>query len=216
MHSFAQFNYRHPNWPSILFHPPSLRHIQMPSYNPSNPSSSLNSPSAHSVFTTTTDADAPFLFEHDSPDMMRDEDTSAEGLAHGQGQHVSNEEAMMMQQQQLYMQQQQEQMYLQQQQQQQQMQMQQGMQAHPMLDPSQQHQQYQQQQQQQGNSTHHHLSNLASTGIFTTQNPIQAAYDSYNGGFLDEFDDNDYMSRRYTGSNADGYTARLEGVMGHA
>jgi hypothetical protein len=183
---------------TTFLHSSSLRHIQMPSYNPSNPSSSLNSPSAHSVFTTTTDADAPFLFEHDSPDMMRDEDTSVEGQ--GQGQHVSNEEAIMMQQQQLYMQQQQEQMYLQQQQ----MQMQQGMHAHPMLDPS-------QQQQQQSN---HHLSNLAGTGMFTTPNPVQAAYDSYNGGFLDEFEDS--MAMRYTGQGGDQYTARLEGVMGHA
>lgn len=175
----------------------------MPSYNPSNPGSSLNSPSAQSVFTTTTDADAPFLFEHDSPDMMRDEDTSIEGQ---QGQQVSNEEAMMLQQQQMYMQQQQEQMYLHQQQQQQwqvQQQQQQDMQMHPL-----------QQQQQQQQSNAHPLSNLAGTGMFTTQNPNQAAYDSYNGGFLDEFEDS--MAMRYTGQSGDQYAARLEGVMGHA
>lgn len=176
-----------------------LRHIQVPSYNPSNPSSSLTSPSAHSVFTSTTDADAPFYFEHDSPDMMRDEDTSAEGsngngTANANGHHVSHEEAMMLQQQQqLYVQQQQqEQLYLQQLQQQQQ----------------------QQQQPQAQHMNAHPLSNLAGTGMFTTQNPIQAAYDSYNGGFLDEFDDS--MAMRYTGQNGDQYAARLEGVMGHA
>lgn len=50
--------------------------------------------------------------------------------------------------------------------------------------------------------------------MFTTQNPIQAAYDSYNGGFLDEFEDT--MAMRYTGQSGDQYAARLEGVMGHA
>lgn len=187
----------------------------MPSYNPSNPSSSLNSPSAHSVFTATTDADAQFYFEHDSPDMMRDEDTSvataegSNGIMSAQQQNfASNEEAMMQQHvfmQQQQQQQQQEQLYLQQQQQAMQMQMQQQQPLHPMLDPS-------SQQQQQANV--HPLSNLAGTGLFTTSNPIKAAYDSYNGGFLDEFDDS--MAGRYTGQNGDQYAARLEGVMGHA
>jgi hypothetical protein len=183
----------------------------MPNYNPSAPSSSLNSPSAHSVFTSTTDADAPFLFEHDSPDMMRDEDTSndpSSASVYSVYGEENGSNAMQAAQMQQYQQQQlhfQQQAFQQQQQQQEAFHQgqQQQHQQHP-LDPAAQPNQQ------------HPMSAFAGSGMFTTQNPIQAAYDSYNGGFLDEFED-DAMSRRYTGQNGgDDYAARLENVMGHA
>lgn len=96
----------------------------------------------------------------------------------------------MQQQQQAFMQQQQEQMLLQQQQQQ----------NHPLFNPA---------------AAAHPLSSLAGTGMFTMPNAVQAAYDSYNGGFLDEFGD-DSMAGRYTGQNGDNYAATLERVMGHS
>lgn len=166
----------------------------MPSYFPSNPSSSLNSPSVQSVFTSTTDPENGFMFEHDSPDMTRDEDTSIEPAYSTM--NIQQQQQMQQMQFEMQQQQQQQQQAMLFQQQQQQQQQQQGM--HPMMDPY-----------------SHHLSMMASNGMLTTPNPVQAAYDSYNGGFLDEFGD-DSMAMRYTGNGGDSYAAKLEGVMGHA
>jgi hypothetical protein len=43
---------------------------------------------------------------------------------------------------------------------------------------------------------------------------MRAYYDSYNGGWWGDEDDS--MAGRYTGAEGDGYTAKLDRVMGHA
>lgn len=77
--------------------------------------------------------------------------------------------------------------------------------AHPLFNPA---------HVQPNGSSGHPLSGLAGSGMFTMANPVQAAYDSYNGGFLDEFEDS--MAGRYTGQSGDSYAATIERVMGHA